>query len=490
VTGIRGYASHTCRTRPHSLGLRPATSLAARPYWIKNAVTSNLSNISWLTAKAQVSGAALACPDWLAQLVQTMAERLRGSWPLFAFVAASQLVALVALVAMVVRHLRSAEQLRRLSDTALAIARGDKLARCGLLNGPLAQFGSNFDDMVTLLSNEIRSLRANQRELEQLIATDRLTGIGNRRQFEQQADAEAARAKRYGIPVSLILFDVDHFKRINDRYGHQVGDSVLVNLTRRVAHRLRDTDSIARWGGEEFAILTPCTPISGAEVLAEKIRQIVAEEPFDVVGTVTVSLGVAQMHSSETASRWIARADELLYEAKHAGRNRMRSNASNDEQSAPFILVWGDQFLVNHPTIDAEHAELFRLANNLILSAPQSTRSESLDRINLLSNSLESHFSSEEAILLELGCPTLEHEKHAQMHRGLTAELSDLKQRYEAGRLDLHDVGDFIVRRVTIGHLVSADLALFASLVHSATIAVADEPRPSLRIRIQRALLG
>jgi diguanylate cyclase (GGDEF)-like protein/hemerythrin-like metal-binding protein len=354
----------------------------------------------------------------------------------------------------------------------------------------LAPLSRDFDDMATLLCNEIRSLRATQRELEQLVATDRLTGIGNRRQFEQQAEAEAARAKRYGIPVSLILFDVDNFKRINDRYGHQVGDSVLVNLTRRVAHRLRDTDSIARWGGEEFAILTPCTPISGAEILAEKIRRIVAEEEFDVVGKVTISLGVAQMLQNETAARWIARADELLYEAKHAGRNQSRSNALDDKHSAPFVLVWGDQFLVNHPVVDAEHAELFRLANELILSAPACTRAELLVHIGRLGSSLEAHFNSEEAVLTELGCPPAELERHAQMHLGLMAEFSDLRRRFEERRLDLHDVGDFIVRRVTIGHLVSADLALFGSLVHSATIAVGDEPRPSLRLRIQRALLG
>lgn len=444
----------------------------------------------WLPLDASVGDVALRSPVWLSRSLKAVAERLSDSWPLFLLVAFTVLLGLVAFITLLVRHLRTEEQLRRLSDTAAAIARGDRQARCALPNGPLAQFSHDFDDMATLLSNEIRSLRATQRELEQLVDTDRLTGVGNRRQFEQQAEAESARVKRYGIPASLILFDVDNFKLINDKFGHQVGDTVLVNLTRRVAHRLRDTDSIARWGGEEFAVLAPCTPVSGAEFLAEKIRRIVAEEDFDIVGRVTISLGVAQMLPGETAARWIARADELLYEAKHAGRNQVCTKTVDENQVPPFVLVWGDQFLVHHPTIDAEHAELFRLANELILGAPQIPRSASLGRIDRLLDGLMAHFRSEEVVLAELDCPAAELERHTQMHRGLEAQLSDLRRRYDERRIDLNDVGDFIVRRVTIGHLVSADLTLFASLVNSATIAVRDESRPSLRLRIQRALLG
>jgi diguanylate cyclase (GGDEF)-like protein/hemerythrin-like metal-binding protein len=396
----------------------------------------------------------------------------------------------VVFVALLVRQLRTDEQLRRLSDTALAIARGDRQARCALPKGPLAQFSRDFDDMAMLLNNEIRSLRATQRELEQLIATDRLTGVGNRRQFEQQAEAEAARSKRYGIPVSLVLFDVDYFKRINDTFGHQVGDAVLVALTQRIKQGLRDTDLVARWGGEEFAVLAPCTPISGAEVLAEKIRRIVAEQDFDIAGGVTISLGVAQMLSGETAAHWIARADELLYDAKRSGRNRVCSRANPEERSTPYILSWGDQFLVHHPTVDAEHAELFRLTNELILSDPHDGRAELQRRMDRLQTGVAAHFASEELILAELGCPAAQLEQHALVHHSLAEQLLELRRRFDARRVDLHDYCDFVVRRIAIGHLTTADPSLFNSLVRSATIAVHDDERPSLRIRIQRALLG
>jgi diguanylate cyclase (GGDEF)-like protein/hemerythrin-like metal-binding protein len=426
----------------------------------------------------------------LASGLHVAAGRLANSMPLLLVVGLGQLVALSLLAVLLLRHFRTAEQLRHLTDAAAAISQGDRLARCTMSNGPLAEFGRAFNDMVTLLANEIRSLRATQRELEQLVATDRLTGIGNRRYFEQQADAEAARAKRYAIPASLILFDVDHFKRINDRYGHQVGDSVLVNLARRVTGRLRDTDCIARWGGEEFAILTSCTPVSGAEALAEKIRQMVAEQDFEAVGQVTISLGVTQMRSGETTTAWIARADELLYEAKRAGRNLMRSTANADEQSAPFALVWGDQFLVHHSEVDLQHAELFRLANDLVLADSTCPKSATLARLDGLLDYLAEHFRSEESILAELDCPAAELETHAQLHQGLLAQALELQRRFGEGSIDLFDVGDFIVRRVTVGHLLTADLQLFATLRPSTTVAVPDNKRPSLRLRIQRAILG
>ena len=108
------------------------------------------------------------------------------------------------------------------------------------------------------------------------------------------------------------MLDVDHFKRINDRYGHTVGDTVLIAMTRRISARLRDTDSIVRWGGEEFAVVTPCTTISGAEVLAEAMRRVVADEPFEIAGRVTISLGVAQLSPTESATQWVSRADQVL----------------------------------------------------------------------------------------------------------------------------------------------------------------------------------
>jgi diguanylate cyclase (GGDEF)-like protein/hemerythrin-like metal-binding protein len=382
------------------------------------------------------------------------------------------------------------KQAVRLRTTAQAIKEGDTLARAQLSRGPLASLGESFDEMAEHVHQKIASLMAACSELEYMVQTDRLTGVGNRRAFDKALAVEVSRTNRYGIPVSVIMLDIDHFKRINDNFGHAIGDQVLVDLTRRVAARLRDTDSIFRWGGEEFAVITPCTPISGAEVVAEALRQSVAEAPFDTVGRVTISLGLAQLLPNEKAAQWVARADRFLYEAKRQGRNAVCFSADADDRSAPFILVWGDQFLTHHGQIDAEHSEIFRLANELILLHPLSSADETLKRLDAVVEHLVSHFAHEEALLATLGAP--EAPKHAQLHRGLLAQVNELRRRLENGEVDAFDVGDFVVRRVAIGHLVGCDLPLFASLLPSAVLPAAESssevPRASLRMRLKRAI--
>ena len=161
-------------------------------------------------------------------------------------------------------------------------------------------------------------------ELNRLATTDTLTGSWNRRYFEQAFAFEGSRAERYGERFSLLLFDIDHFKVINDRHGHQVGDQVLIELCHQVRHHLRAADVFARWGGEEFTVLLPHCPADEAVKLAEKLRHLVAEQPFPVVGRVTASFGVAEFHARETLDAGMRRVDEALYQAKAAGRNQVR----------------------------------------------------------------------------------------------------------------------------------------------------------------------
>jgi diguanylate cyclase (GGDEF)-like protein len=162
-----------------------------------------------------------------------------------------------------------------------------------------------------------------QAELERLATTDTLTGIHNRRAFDEQLALELIRARRYGNKLALILLDIDHFKRINDRHGHQTGDRVLVDLARVVGGRLRASKVFARWGGEEFVVLAPNTDAEDAAHLAEEIRARVEAHDFPQVGRVTVSLGVTQYAPDDTTDRLWKRADTALYRAKAGGRNRV-----------------------------------------------------------------------------------------------------------------------------------------------------------------------
>ncbi len=169
------------------------------------------------------------------------------------------------------------------------------------------------------------ALRDANAELNRLATTDSLTGAWNRRYFEQAAASEIARHDRYGeARLALVLFDLDHFKRINDQHGHPVGDQVLVELTQRVRHRLRATDILARWGGEEFVVLLPHCDRDQAVTLAEKLRHLIAAEPFPGAGSLTASFGVAPYRAEETLATWIQRVDEALYAAKADGRDQVR----------------------------------------------------------------------------------------------------------------------------------------------------------------------
>jgi diguanylate cyclase (GGDEF)-like protein len=119
------------------------------------------------------------------------------------------------------------------------------------------------------------------------------------------------------------MFDIDHFKTINDTWGHLVGDQVLIELVRVVSRHVRTADVLARWGGEEFVILLPQSRLDQAQQLAEKLRRLISETPFDPVGRITSSFGVTEYHPPETADAWLDRADRALYRAKTDGRNRV-----------------------------------------------------------------------------------------------------------------------------------------------------------------------
>ena len=152
---------------------------------------------------------------------------------------------------------------------------------------------------------------------------DFLTGVSNRRHLYQLFTYEVERARRYRQPFSVVLFDVDNFKQVNDTHGHLMGDRVLKGLTQVTLHLLRNVDDLGRWGGEEFLILLPETDVVGAERLAERVRSALAQQRFDIAGSVTASFGVTTYLPNDTLETMLHRADEALYQAKREGRNRV-----------------------------------------------------------------------------------------------------------------------------------------------------------------------
>lgn len=161
-------------------------------------------------------------------------------------------------------------------------------------------------------------------EMADLAMKDALTGIFNRRHFTARLDSEWKRVRRYGRPLSLLLLDIDHFKSINDRYGHDVGDQVIVAIARLCGTTTRDSDVAARIGGEEFAILLPETDLDDARAAAERLRVAVAERPIASNAgpiAVTVSIGTAPAGQAADPADFMKRTDEALYAAKRGGRN-------------------------------------------------------------------------------------------------------------------------------------------------------------------------
>lgn len=179
------------------------------------------------------------------------------------------------------------------------------------------------EELEQMVAEQTAELRAREAELHKLATTDTLTGIANRRRFNLALDAELLRADRHDIPLALILMDIDHFKRINDTYGHPVGDSVLVEFARAVEVNIRASDLFARWGGEEFIIMAPHVELENVRILADKLRQSVESCSFTEVGTVTCSIGATLYVPGESEQELLARVDAALYEAKQNGRNRV-----------------------------------------------------------------------------------------------------------------------------------------------------------------------
>lgn len=189
------------------------------------------------------------------------------------------------------------------------------------MTGRLLSHSHEMEEQVRARTQQLEAANA---ELHQQARSDPLTGVLNRRGLDAQFDFALALAQRSGRPLSLVSIDVDHFKQVNDTYGHAQGDVVLKGLAHTLQESLRSTDLVARLGGEEFVALLPDTDLAGAINVAEELRLTIADQQHEVVGRIFVSLGVSVLRPGEkTAAALLKRADAALYDAKHQGRNRV-----------------------------------------------------------------------------------------------------------------------------------------------------------------------
>ncbi|MGE0024220.1 MAG: GGDEF domain-containing protein [Hyphomicrobium sp.] len=176
---------------------------------------------------------------------------------------------------------------------------------------------------------QIQSLRSSLSRAEEVVLKDPLTGTGNRRQFDVTMARAIQEAEQSTSPLSLVMCDIDHFKRVNDAFGHQVGDELIKMFARVIEGSVRETDSVIRYGGEEFAIILPATDQDGARAIAERVRRqfeskrLTIRETNQKIGQLTASFGVAQYRTGDSLEALVQKADTKLYDAKSAGRNRV-----------------------------------------------------------------------------------------------------------------------------------------------------------------------
>lgn len=180
----------------------------------------------------------------------------------------------------------------------------------------------NKDDYYVFSLTDITKLKEKSNLLEYQASHDKLTGLFNRNKFDEIYTKELKRAKRYKNNLSMILFDIDNFKYVNDTFGHQIGDDVLKEISRLVSNSIRETDISVRWGGEEFLILLPQTDLFGAQAVAEKLRiniknEVITQKQLNI----TASFGVTQMNETDDENILVSRCDKLLYKAKNSGKN-------------------------------------------------------------------------------------------------------------------------------------------------------------------------
>ncbi len=181
--------------------------------------------------------------------------------------------------------------------------------------GKVANFISTGKDITSRINFE--------HELEKAATTDPLTGAANRLQCDKWLKSATQQARIFNTPIALILFDIDDFKKVNDTFGHNAGDNVLIQIAEIVRSMARSSDIFARWGGEEFVILQMDTPFEGTIAFAERLRKEIEHTLFKDVGHITISLGLAQYNGSESIESFIKKADDSMYEAKKQGKNRV-----------------------------------------------------------------------------------------------------------------------------------------------------------------------
>lgn len=332
-------------------------------------------------------------------------------------------------------------------------------------------FLATFISLLLMTIGFVLMIKERADECIRLIAMkDRLTGIWNRVRLEEDAQQEIARLERYGHPASIIMVDLDHFKQINDQFGHGTGDSVLKEFCLVVQRCIRSTDILARWGGEEFVVLLPNSGFVNAVSLAERIRAAIEQHQFPSGLRITASLGLSVCQTADTWNSWLERADKALYRAKSTGRNRVENEylpldgEQNDQSKTNLVqLVWRSSYESGNSLIDTQHRALFEHANTLLQAIlDDKSKSEISRLIASLVSEIEQHFKDEESVFQHANYSDFDH--HNKLHCHLLERAKTLLERYEKDRIGSIELLHFLTYEMVAQHILIEDRKYFSSI--------------------------
>lgn len=311
--------------------------------------------------------------------------------------------------------------------------------------------------------NDYSKVLIDKIELERKYIQDRFTGIYTREYFNFRLKEELSNAHRKKHPISMIYFDLDHFKTVNDEHGHSTGDEVLLNVVAKVRAVIREEDVFSRWGGDEFIILLPYTDYIGAATLAERIRQEIEASPVNQAYGVTASLGYSEWKPNEYHESWFHRTDNALYTSKNSGRNKTTGSDPNQSNEVLVKVEWNQNSNSGYSVIDLEHKSILDRCNQIVESAlEQSAFDETIRNVEHLIVELEQHFTDEIQILREANYPDIDN--HQRIHDALLKKTNEIFQKTIRRDITAIEFFKFLVMTVVEGHFQHEDTKYFKYL--------------------------
>ena len=323
---------------------------------------------------------------------------------------------------------------------------------------------------------DITDRKKYESELLRLVSEDFLTKIGNRRFFYEQATWMIKMSGRSKELLTLLLVDIDHFKNVNDSYGHDVGDTVLQKVADICKESARATDVIGRIGGEEFAILLVNTGYKENQLTAERLRSKIENTPIESRGNklhITISIGAVTFAGDlKSIDFRLRQADDALYRAKKLGRNRVEFIADHTITSILpkklhkkdlIHLQWSHQYESGNQTIDSQHHHLFQLSNWLLSAIIDGETKENCVRlIDTITNSVKNHFQDEAEIFTLAKYEGAK--EHSKIHGDLLDQCIEFADKYKHNSLSLGEIFVFLAREVIYNHMIIEDKKFFKCL--------------------------